>query len=61
MGAVTALMHAHRDPTIGGIVLDSPFTSLNELVKELAYQKASVPGLFTSSAMYFIKKTIQEK
>ena len=37
MGAVTALMHAHRDPTIGGIVLDSPFTSLNELVKELAY------------------------
>ena len=28
MGAVTSLMHADRDPSIGGIVLDSPFSDL---------------------------------
>ncbi|KAL8434178.1 hypothetical protein ACSSS7_003318 [Eimeria intestinalis] len=36
MGAVTALMHAHRDPSIGGMVLDSPFASLRRLAEELA-------------------------
>jgi hypothetical protein len=28
MGAVTALMHADRDPSIAGLVLDGPFSSL---------------------------------
>lgn len=28
MGSVTALMHADRDPSIAGLVLDSPFSSL---------------------------------
>ncbi|CDJ70048.1 hypothetical protein, conserved [Eimeria necatrix] len=36
MGAVTALLHACRDPTIGGVVLDSPFASLRRLAEELA-------------------------
>jgi hypothetical protein len=36
MGAVTALMHADRDPSIAGLVLDSPFTSLRTLAEELA-------------------------
>ena len=29
MGAVTALMHADRDPSIAGLVLDSPFSDLS--------------------------------
>ena len=33
MGAVTALMHANRDHSIAGLVLDSPFTSLPKLSK----------------------------
>lgn len=36
MGAVTALMHADRDPSIAGLVLDSPFSSLKILAEELA-------------------------
>ena len=36
MGAVTALLHADRDPSIAGIVLDSPFCDLKILVNELA-------------------------
>jgi dienelactone hydrolase len=28
MGAVTALLHGDRDPSIAGMVLDSPFASL---------------------------------
>lgn len=36
MGAVTALLHGDRDPSIAGMVLDSPFSSMKGLVKELA-------------------------
>ena len=32
MGAVTALLHGDRDPSIGSIVVDSPFCSLRVLV-----------------------------
>eukprot|EP00928_Gymnodinium_smaydae_P044097 TRINITY_DN2943_c0_g2_i1.p1 TRINITY_DN2943_c0_g2~~TRINITY_DN2943_c0_g2_i1.p1 ORF type:complete len:528 (-),score=109.50 TRINITY_DN2943_c0_g2_i1:171-1754(-) len=35
MGAVTALMQARRDPTLGVICLDSPFASFPELMWEL--------------------------
>ena len=31
MGAATALLHAHRDPSIAALVLDSPFTDLRVL------------------------------
>lgn len=36
MGAVTALLHGDRDPTIAGMVLDSPFSNLRTLIDELA-------------------------
>jgi pimeloyl-ACP methyl ester carboxylesterase len=35
MGAVTALMHADRDPSIAAMILDSPFTSLKRVAKDL--------------------------
>lgn len=35
MGAATALLHGHRDPSIAAMVLDSPFTSLKELAQEI--------------------------
>ena len=35
MGAVTALLAANEDPSIAGIVLDSPFASLRDLMAEL--------------------------
>jgi alpha/beta superfamily hydrolase len=36
MGAVTALLHGDRDPTIAGMILDSPFSNLKLLTVELA-------------------------
>eukprot|EP00434_Breviolum_minutum_P035706 symbB.v1.2.031617.t1/scaffold3689.1/size51974/4 len=35
MGASTALLHADRDPSIAGLVLDSPFSDLKVLCEEL--------------------------
>jgi alpha/beta superfamily hydrolase len=36
MGAVTALMHVHRDSSLAAMVVDSPFKSLRVLIEELA-------------------------
>lgn len=35
MGAATAIMYGASDPSIAGMILDSPFTSLKQLSKEL--------------------------
>lgn len=36
MGAVTALLYSCRDPSIAGVVADSPFSKLVDLMLELA-------------------------
>jgi fermentation-respiration switch protein FrsA (DUF1100 family) len=54
MGAVTALLHADRDHSIGGMVLDSPFCSLSTLAAELAeseYLAVKVPSWLLSGAL----------
>lgn len=54
MGAVTALLHADRDPSIGGMVLDSPFCNLRQLAAELAqseYLTVKVPNWLLSGAL----------
>ena len=43
MGAVTALLHADRDPRVGALILDSPFSSLTKLVKELFAEHSHIP------------------
>jgi alpha-beta hydrolase superfamily lysophospholipase len=35
MGAVTSLRYGAQDPSIAGMVLDSPFSNLNDLMMEL--------------------------
>ena len=60
MGAVTALLHGDRDPCIAGMILDSPFSSLKKLTIELA-KSYKVPGFLASTAMKFIRSTIQKK
>ena len=42
MGAATALLHAYRDPEVRALVLDSPFTSLPQLMKEMAAKRSSI-------------------
>lgn len=50
---VTALLHGDRDPSIAGMVLDSPFADLTQLCEEMV-EKArdhgiNVPGFVTVS------------
>jgi len=59
MGAATALLHANRDPSIAGLVLDSPFSSLRKLCEELCSKYAPrVPGFVLSFLMWMVKKSI---
>lgn len=61
MGAVTALLHADRDPSIAGIVCDSPFSDLPNLVNELAYKYTKLPSFLVSPALKLISSTIYSK
>lgn len=61
MGAVTALMHADRDPSIAGLVLDSPFSSLRSLAEDLCKKHSNIPKFVMNTALMFIKSTIKDK
>eukprot|EP00656_Telonema_subtile_P007390 TRINITY_DN13473_c0_g1_i4.p1 TRINITY_DN13473_c0_g1~~TRINITY_DN13473_c0_g1_i4.p1 ORF type:complete len:371 (-),score=76.31 TRINITY_DN13473_c0_g1_i4:503-1615(-) len=65
MGAATALQHGDRDPSIAGMVIDSGFTSLEVLAKELVdiarQQGHSIPGFAVSIAMSMIKSSVKKK
>ena len=62
MGAVTAIMYGDRDPSIAGLVLDSPFFSLKLLTEELAKEKASsIPNFVVNKGVKMIRETIKKK
>lgn len=61
MGAVTALLHADRDPCIAGIVLDSAFADMKQLVNELAKSYTKIPSFLISGALKLIRSTIKSK
>lgn len=61
MGAVTSLLHADRDPSIGAMCLDSPFASLRQLIWELAqseYVAIKVPTWLLSMVLQFVRLRI---
>lgn len=61
MGAATALMHADRDPSIAGLVLDSPFSDLKVLCEELVdiYTNNRIPRWVTSIALNMVRSSIK--
>lgn len=59
MGAVTALMYADSNHEIGCLVLDSPFSNLEVLSKELAQKHGGGYSLFSGIALSFLKSTIK--
>jgi len=63
MGAVTALLHGDRDPSIAGMVLDSPFADLQVLAEELVefYINVSIPKFLLSGALQMIRMSIQQR
>ena len=61
MGAVTAIMYGDRDPSIAGMVLDSAFASLKELIEELVKDRVSLPNFILNQATKLVKSTIMKK
>lgn len=61
MGAVTALMYGDSDPSVAGMVLDSPFSSLRLLVEELVKDKVPLPTFVLNQAIKLVKSTVKKK
>jgi fermentation-respiration switch protein FrsA (DUF1100 family) len=62
MGAVTCLMYGAEDPSIAGMVLDSPFSDLVDLMMELVdTYKVRLPKFTVKFAIQYMRRTIQKK
>ena len=61
MGAVTAIMYGDRDPSIAGMVLDSAFASLKELIDELVKGRVNLPEFILNQTTKLVKSTINKK
>ena len=61
IGVVTAIMCGDRDPSIAGMVLDSAFASLKELIEELVKERVSLPNFILNQTTKLVKSTIMKK
>ncbi|XP_052735431.1 uncharacterized protein LOC108341203 isoform X2 [Vigna angularis] len=62
MGAVTCLMYGAEDPSIAGMVLDSPFSDLVDLMMELVgTYRVRLPKFTVKFAIQYMRKAIQKK
>ncbi|KAJ3683676.1 hypothetical protein LUZ60_013903 [Juncus effusus] len=62
MGAVTSLMYGAEDPSIAGMVLDSPFSNLVDLMMELVdMYKYPLPKFTVKLAIQHMRKIIKKK
>jgi len=62
MGAVTALMCSQQDPTIAGIVCDSPFSRLKDLMLELVEeQKIPIPKPFLKIVLGLMRRSVKNR
>ncbi|XP_072984224.1 uncharacterized protein [Typha latifolia] len=62
MGAVTSLMYGAEDPSIAGMVLDSPFSNLVELMMELVdTYKYPLPKFTVKLAIQHMRRIIKKK
>lgn len=65
MGAATALMHAHRDPSIACMVCDSAFTDLARLAQEMVERGkekgVNVPPFIVSIALRMIRSSVKKQ
>ncbi|KAL8515413.1 hypothetical protein ACS0TY_014204 [Phlomoides rotata] len=62
MGAVTSLMYGAEDPSIAGMVLDSPFSDLVDLMMELVdTYKVRLPKFTVKFAIQYMRRAIQKK
>ncbi|XP_076928953.1 uncharacterized protein LOC143593108 [Bidens hawaiensis] len=62
MGAVTSLMYGAKDPSIAGMVLDSPFSDLVDLMMELVdTYKIRLPKFTVKFAIQYMRRAILKK
>ena len=61
MGAVAALYYCSKDPSIAGLVLDSPFGSLKKLVKHLVSSNTKIPKFIVRGALKMVRKSIMSR
>ena len=68
MGAVSAVFQAARDPGIAGVVLDSPFASLEQVALELVTHAPeqvpnapSVPPFLVKAALRLVASTVKSR
>ncbi|XP_031098087.1 uncharacterized protein LOC116002163 isoform X5 [Ipomoea triloba] len=62
MGAVTSLLYGAQDPSIAGIVLDSPFSNLVDLMMEVAGTNAiRLPKFTLKFAIQFMRRSVLKK
>lgn len=65
MGASTALLYGDRDPSIAGMVVDSAFSDLMDLINELGQglreQGLRVPGFAISMAIGLIRRSVRRR
>ncbi|CAN6481909.1 unnamed protein product [Victoria cruziana] len=62
MGAVTSLLYGAEDPSIAGMVLDSPFANLIDLMMELVdTYKIRLPKFTVKVAIHYMRKVVQKK
>lgn len=62
MGAVTALLYSARDPSIAGVVIDSPFARLTDLMMEIIEaQKLPVPKALMKMAVSMMRRSVRKR
>lgn len=70
MGAVTALLYASKDCSVAGIVCDSPFSRLPDLMVELAtsltfnvagYTMPAIPSTLAKTAVNVVRSSVKKK
>ncbi|CAL1352011.1 unnamed protein product [Linum trigynum] len=62
MGAVTSMLYGAEDPSIAGMVLDSAFSNLFDLMMELVdVYKIRLPKFTVKMAVQYMRRVIQKK
>eukprot|EP00440_Ansanella_granifera_P076225 gb/GFBE01082719.1/.p1 GENE.gb/GFBE01082719.1/~~gb/GFBE01082719.1/.p1 ORF type:complete len:377 (+),score=41.56 gb/GFBE01082719.1/:1-1131(+) len=63
MGAATALLHGHRDPSIAALVLDSPFANLEQVVRELVdrFPIKRKPRFLVNAAIRVVRRSVLKR
>ncbi len=60
MGAVTAILYAKRNSMfLSSMILDSPFSDIEVMVKDVAYENLKIPGFVVQAALLYMNMKIK--